>query len=61
MNTSQLRIERTKRGLTQDELSNQTKIPRFRISMYEAGVLKLREDELRRLSQAFKCEFNNPF
>ena len=60
MNISALKIERTKRGLTQIELANQTKIPRFRISMYESGILKLRENELELLKKFLECNFSNP-
>lgn len=60
MKTSPLRIERTRQGLSQSELSEQTKVSRVRISMYESGVLKLREDELRRLREILKGDFANP-
>jgi transcriptional regulator with XRE-family HTH domain len=60
MNKSALKVERVKRGLTQKDLANQTKIPRFRISMYESGVLKLRDVELQRLREALKSDFSNP-
>ena len=60
MNTSPLKIERVKQGLSQGELADQTKVPRWRISMYETGVLKLRDDELQRLKKALRSEFSNP-
>jgi len=60
MNTNTFKVERIRQGLTQSDLANQTKIPRFRISMYETGVLKLRDDELRRLKEILKSEFSNP-
>jgi predicted transcriptional regulator len=61
MNTSTLRIERVKKGLTQGDLAKQTKVPRWRISMYESGVLKLRDEEIKRLGEALKSNFSNPF
>ena len=60
MKTSMFKVERIKRGLTQGELADQTKIQRWRISMFESGVLKLRDDELLRLKEALKTEFSNP-
>lgn len=60
MKTSPLKVERTKQGLSQGQLSDQTKVPRWKISMYESGILKLRDDELRRLKEALKSEFSNP-
>jgi predicted transcriptional regulator len=60
MNTNALKVERVRKGLSQDELASQTKVPRWRISMYETGVLKLKDDELRRLKEALKSEFSNP-
>lgn len=60
MNVSAFKNRRVELGLSQDDLAEQTKINRARISMFENGVLKLKDDELWRLKKALKADFTNP-
>jgi transcriptional regulator with XRE-family HTH domain len=59
MRTSLLRVERTRRGLTQIDVADRAKIPRYKICLYEGGTLRLREDELERLEAIFGRRFSN--
>ena len=66
MNTSPFRMKRVGRGWSQGDLADQVqsqfgiRINRARISMFENGVLKLREDELQALRKILKSDFTNP-
>jgi DNA-binding XRE family transcriptional regulator len=60
MNTNAFKVKRIELGLSQDDLADQTKINRARISMFENGVLKLKDDELWRLKKALNSDFSNP-
>jgi len=60
MNVSAFKIKRIELGLSQNDLVELTKINRARISQFENGVLKLKDDELWRLRKALKSDFKNP-
>jgi transcriptional regulator with XRE-family HTH domain len=61
MKVNPLRIMRTQKGITQNELSRLAEVPHYKLSMFENGILKLKPEELRRLSQVLKTDLSNPF
>lgn len=53
-----IKILRKQRGLTQEELSNATGIPRGRIAQWELGKANPRANDYKILQEYFKNEYN---
>lgn len=60
MKTSKMKVERVKLGMTQDELATRAGIPKYKLSFFESGVMKLKQTEIQRIEKILGTQFNNP-
>ena len=61
MFTSKPKVERVRHGLTQADLAEKARMPKYRYAFFEKGIMKLNEAELRRISEVLGIEITNPF
>jgi transcriptional regulator with XRE-family HTH domain len=61
MKTSPLKVERVKQGKTQAEVAKAARVPEYKYSFFEQGVMKLSPEEIDRIGKVLKINLGNPF